>query len=608
MNNILIGMAGHIDHGKTTFIEKMTNKNLDTLPEEKSRNMTIDIGFTDLDLDSDTKVGLVDVPGHEKFIKNMASGISGVNFVILIIAVDDGIMPQTIEHFEIIKLMNIKNGIVVLTKKDLVSKERFIEVKKECEKFFENSFFKGNIYSVDINDRKTYDDIKKIILEKIKKSDNVNLNKSNFRMNVDRVFNVRGVGKILTGTILTGEIFKNDIKRIYPQNIEVRIKNIQNHGVDVNSLSSYKRCALNIATEKIEIKRGDIIADFLYITDNLDVNFFLLPKIKKIKNNHRIRINIGTKEVIGRVVIIGKNYIFGGEKCFAKLLLDEKIAVDFRDIGIVRDFSPVTTIGNIIVINPNSKLKSRYDEKYTEMLNLLNVEDELEFLENRVYYGKYENFSEDNIQKLIANKKIILLDKKYITHRNFEELSEKIEKYLIDFHRDNHLKLGEDKNILYNTFVKEENLTGKDFEKFLELSDFKIDKEIVSLKNYKIKLTKEEKKIKEEIFSIYKNQKFDLKKFDRSVEYDEIFIKMHRYMVENNFIINLGNDYYILSGFLKECNKILEEYFVKNKELTISKFREILKINRNSAIILLEYLDKVKFTRKIGNYRVLRKN
>lgn len=347
MKNILIGLAGHIDHGKTTLIQNLTGVNTDSLPEEKKRGMTIDIGFTELNLDG-TSIGIIDVPGHEKFIKNMTAGITGINFVIMVIACNDGVMPQTIEHFEIVNLLGVKNGIIVLTKKDISTELQYHNTLTQCKQYFKNTFLENKIFVIDKNDLSTYGSLKSFIAREISY---VFLNDSNnFRLNVDRVFSIKGFGTIVTGTIISGKVAVNDVLTLYPKNLQVRVKNIQHHNKDVNFLESGQRCALNISdVDKNDITRGDVLAttNSLYTSDKIDVLFTLLPHIKKIKTNHRIRINIGTDEIIGRIIFHDKNYICGGESALAHLILESSLTGTFHDIGIVRNFTPVYTLSLI---------------------------------------------------------------------------------------------------------------------------------------------------------------------------------------------------------------------------------------------------------------------
>lgn len=566
MSNIIIATLGHIDHGKTTLIKKLTNKNLDTLPEEKKRNMTIDIGFTDLKLTNDT-AGLIDVPGHEKFIKNMSAGVCGANFIILVIACDDGIMPQTVEHFEIASLLGIKNGIIVLTKKDMVSSKQYNKVFEEVQKYFKNTFLENKIYSID-------DDIKNILNREIK---NVKIKEgSHFKMNVDRVFNILGVGEIITGSTLSGMVKVGEIKTLYPQKKEVRIKNIQNHNKNVDSLGSHKRCAINISQEKAS--RGNVLADFMYVSRSFDIYF---ETKEMIKNNQRIRLNINANEVIGRVYLYEKNIL---KKGYAKIILEKDIPIYYNDIGVVRNYSPVKTLGKVIILNPNSTQKLRFDDNYIDMLKIFhqNIDDDLKLLEHRILYlCEYNKLDSENIKILLENKKIYPING-YMHEKELQKILCEIQEILDEFYKNNHLKMG----------IKKENLKYKNIEEILKYSDFIVKNNLVIDKNYKIKLTKDEKEIKEKIFKYYKNQRYDFKEMDLENT------PLHTYMVEQEFIIYLGKNSYILNGYLKECKKVLTQFFNENNALSIPQFRKLLGLKRDCAIILLEYLDKIGFTKK----------
>ena len=622
MKNILIGLAGHIDHGKTTLIQNLTGVNTDSLPEEKKRGMTIDIGFTELNLDG-TSIGIIDVPGHEKFIKNMTAGITGINFVIMVIACNDGVMPQTIEHFEIVNLLGVKNGIIVLTKKDISTELQYHNTLTQCKQYFKNTFLENKIFVIDKNDLSTYGSLKSFIAREISY---VFLNDSNnFRLNVDRVFSIKGFGTIVTGTIISGKVAVNDVLTLYPKNLQVRVKNIQHHNKDVNFLESGQRCALNISdVDKNDITRGDVLAttNSLYTSDKIDVLFTLLPHIKKIKTNHRIRINIGTDEIIGRIIFHDKNYICGGESALAHLILESSLTGTFHDIGIVRNFTPVYTIGNIKILKITSNMNKRYDNNYFSFLKQLCSDNSDEIVSSLLlYYNilseseilKFINFKElDIIYKLLSNNSIIKLDKRYIHIKTYYKLLDNLKTYLKKYHIANHLESGIDKATLKTACFS--LFTIKEFNEFLNyystLESISISNDKISLKSFKVRLNKEEKKMKEVIFSIYKNNKFNLIPFDKIIltQTDiRLFREMHKYMLENDFIVELKNNNYILKGFLKESIKIISDYFASNSTLTLSQGRQLLNCDRDSVILILEYLDKLKITKKLDNYRVLNK-
>ena len=438
MKNILIGMAGHIDHGKTTIIKYLTGKDTDTLPEEKKRGITIDIGFSYFKTSGNKKIGIIDVPGHEKFIKNMVAGISGVNYIILVIACDDGIMPQTVEHFNIAKLLNIKNGMIVLSKTDLVDDEKKEKLKKEIKEFAKNSFLENSLITeVSNKDILSYERLKKLLekdLEKISFSKNLET-EENFRMNIDRSFSVTGFGTVVTGTVSHGSISKGEIATIYPLNEKTKIKKIEIFGDEVENINSGSRCALNISNiEKGKIKRGDIV----YIsnskdTEKIDVEIEILNK-NEIKNNQRVRLYLGTREIFGRIRILGTENIIGAGKHLVQITFEERVLCFYNELGIVRTYSPLNTIGGIRVLKTDAEKVKRDD---------------------KIYFEKIYNISKYGLQK--EDKKV-----------NFIEILEK-------YHNENPLKRGITKPELKNIYFK--NLSSKDFDETINSDDnLKIEK------------------------------------------------------------------------------------------------------------------------------------
>lgn len=573
MKNILIGMAGHIDHGKTTIIKYLTGKDTDTLPEEKKRGITIDIGFSYFKTSENKKIGIIDVPGHEKFIKNMVAGISGVNYIILVIACDDGIMPQTVEHFNIAKLLNIKNGMIVLSKTDLVDDEKKEKLKKEIKKFVKSSFLENSLITeVSNKDILSYERLKKVLekdLEKISFSENLEI-KENFRMSIDRCFSVTGFGTVVTGTISNGNISKGEIVTIYPLNEKVKIKKIEIFGDEVENINFGNRCALNISNiEKRKIKRGDIVYISNYKdTEKIDAEIEILNK-NEIKNNQRVRLYLGTREIFGRIRILGTENIIGAGKHLIQITFEERVLCFYNELGIVRTYSPSNTIGGIRVLKTDAEKVKRDD---------------------KVYFEKIYNISKYGLQK--ENKKV-----------NFIEILER-------YHSENPLKRGITKSNLKNIYFK--NLNSKDFEEIINNDDnLKIekisDKTYVSLKDFKVKLNKEQKKLKDKIFEIYKKNGFDICSYeDIKLNFlEKDFDLLHDYMVDEGMITFLEDNYYILKGFLKEAEKKILKVIEEKNKIYISEVREILNIDRKKALIILNKLDKMKIIKQEKDYRIL---
>lgn len=617
MRDIVVGMAGHIDHGKTTVVKYLTGVDTDTLPEEKSRGMTINLGFTQIKFDDGSRVGLIDVPGHEKFIKNMSAGVSGVDYLLMVIACDDGIMPQTEEHFQILKLFGVKKGMILLTKRDLVDEKRYEEVKKQCREYFKGSFLENSpLLPLSITDIESYNTLKNLLKEELKKID-LEEKERYFRMDIDRVFSVKGFGCVVTGTVKSGKISVGDTLTIYPQNKMVKVKGLESHGEKKDSIGTGNRCAINLAgIESSEIKRGDIIGKSLLTGDKIECKLTLLESSPKIKNNHRIRLNIGTDEIIGRVKIYEKNYILAGESAFVQIDLEEVLGGVLKERGIVRNYSPISTIGGIELLDFSKKEFNRKDTKQIELLKVLSQEDNEKKVEELIKIDReleniFSLFGEEiSLENLIETKKVFLLDKKYI-HRDI--LLEKIS-IIVDelekFYSENRLVRGILKSQIKERYFK--NYSLKDYNKFFDLDLVKekiiVVDELVALKEFKIRLNKEEKNMKEEIFSYYKEQKFNLKPYSYYLEVTKdknLFEKVHRYMVEEGFIQYLEEEYYILNGYLKESTKLITNFLEKNRKIQVKEAKEVLNNSRDSSILILRKLDTLKVTKNIDGVRVL---
>lgn len=617
MRDIVVGMAGHIDHGKTTVVKYLTGVDTDTLPEEKSRGMTINLGFTQIKFDDGSRVGLIDVPGHEKFIKNMSAGVSGVDYLLMVIACDDGIMPQTEEHFQILKLFGVKKGMILLTKRDLVDEKRYEEVKKQCREYFKGSFLENSpLLPLSIINIESYNTLKNLLKDELKKID-LEEKERYFRMDIDRVFSVKGFGCVVTGTVKSGKISVGDTLTIYPQNKMVKVKGLESHGEKKDSIGTGNRCAINLAgIESSEIKRGDIIGKSLLTGDKIECKLTLLENSPKIKNNHRIRLNIGTDEIIGRVKIYEKNYILAGEIAFVQIDLEEILGGVLKERGIVRNYSPISTIGGIELLDFSKKEFNRKDTKQIELLKVLSQEDNEKKVEELIKIDReleniFSLFGEKiSLENLIETKKVFLLDKKYIYRDTLLEKISIIVDELEKFYSENRLVRGILKSQIKERYFK--NYSLKDYNKFFDLDLVKekitVVDELVALKEFKIRLNKEEKNMKEEIFSYYKEQKFNLKPYSYYLEVTKdknLFEQVHRYMVEEGFIQYLEEEYYILNGYLKESTKLITNFLEKNRKIQVKEAKEVLNNSRDSSILILRKLDTLKVTKNIDGVRVL---
>ena len=625
MRNVIIGTAGHIDHGKTTVVKGLTGQDTDTLPEEKARGMTIDLGFTFFTLSNGRKVGIVDVPGHEKFIKNMAAGVTGIDIILFVIACDDGIKPQTLEHADIINILGVKRGIILLTKRDLVDENKVLELKKNVKELFKNSYLENSpILEISEKDSKSFEKLKEVLEKEILKIEEDRAENRDFRLDIDRVFSVKGFGTVVTGTSKNSRISVGDIVTVYPQMKEAKIKGIENHGNKLEILEAGNRCALNINIDSKEIRRGNIIAkkNSLIISNRVDCIFTLLKRSSNVKNNQRIRINIGTEELIGRVKIFLEDEIFSGDKKFVQIEFEKESAFSVGDVGIVRSFSPIATIGGIEIINIPKERAKRKDLKYLERLEILSSKNKYKKIESIVlnsgdifmtkesielFLG--EKISETEIENSQNIEKIF--DDIYINTGKLENLKNKILEYLEQYHQKYPLAIGIKRSELKNRFF--ENYSIKVYnivlEYFRKKNIIEMHEEYVFKKDFKIKLNKEQKKMKDEIFSIYKKGGFTPQKIEdisNLFKDKDFFSAVHSYMVNNSFLVELKEGNFMLKGFFMESEKKLREYLEKNRKITLGEARELFGVSRKSILLILEKLDENGVTKRIDEYRILK--
>ena len=375
MKHFVLGTAGHVDHGKTALIKALTGVDTDRLKEEKERGITIELGFASLTLPSGHTIGIVDVPGHERFIKNMVSGAAGIDLVMLVIAADEGIMPQTKEHLHICSLLGITKGLVALTKIDLVEKDWLELVKSETAEFLQGSFLEGApIIPVSAIKQENLADLVKAIDETVgqiavKADDGI------FRLPVDRVFTMKGFGTVVTGTLISDHIKVGEEVQILPAEISSRIRGIQVHNLPVDEALSGQRTAINLqGVEKSSVNRGDVLVRPQTVSPSQRLDTFveyLSTNTKNLKNRALVRLHTGTSEIIARIVLLISNELKPGEKTFAQLVLAKEDVIVAGDHFVLRSYSPVTTIGGGLIFDPLPSKHKRHNGKVISDLNIL---------------------------------------------------------------------------------------------------------------------------------------------------------------------------------------------------------------------------------------------
>ncbi len=637
--DIIVGTAGHIDHGKTALVKALTGVDADRFPEEKLRGITIDIGFAELRLD-DLQIGLVDVPGHEKFVKNMLAGASGIDLVLLIIASDEGVMPQTREHFEICRLLEIKTGLIVLTKKDLVDEELLELVKLDAQELVENSFLE-NAPMIELSAKtgEGIEEFKKILRETASKIPN-RKNETVARLPIDRSFSVKGFGAVATGTLISGEIKESDELEILPIGKKVRVRGLQTHGKTVKAAHAGQRTAVNLGgIDHAEIVRGMVLAmaNILRPTQIFDAEIEVLKDAKHaLKSRQRVRVHIGTIEALARVQVLNNaGEITKGEKDFVQLRLEIPIVTIPNERFILRSYSPQITIAGGKILDALAIKHRRKDiENIRKYLgSLIEAENDKAkqlklFLETANEHGltfsdlqARTGWRDEILKKAIAEnttqKAIIEAESFYVARTPFDDLAAKTLAEIANHHQREPLAKG----ILRET-LREKIFTRIALEIFkttlsaLE-KDGKIaaEKDIVRLVSHSLELSAEEKLLRERFQKIYKTAKLEVPKLDEvclEVIKNTKLTKEHarkifQLLVNAGEIVKVTEEFYFGREAIDDLVKNVRNFADQTSDrlIDVPKFKDIADISRKYAIPLLEYFDRERITRRAGDKRLI---
>lgn len=628
MSHFIIGTAGHIDHGKTSLVKALTGMDTDVLKEEKERNITIDIGFAFLGND----ITIIDVPGHERFIKNMLAGVSTIDFTLFVIAADDGIMPQTREHLDILNLLQVKDGVIVLTKAGMVEPDWLELVQEEIKEGVKGTFLEGKpIFVVDSLSGRGIEDLKRMILEK-KENHPPRMDKGIFKLPVDRVFTMKGFGTIVTGTILSGKIKEGDRLSLQPKDIEVRVKGLQSHGVNKQELVVGDRAAINLHGVAVdEIERGNVLVSTGYLEPSyiFTGKFYLLQSAKELENRTRVRVHAGTNEVLGRIVLLDRDLIRPGESCFAEFRLEEKMNISPEERFVVRSYSPQITIGGGQILTINAKKSKRFDNELSEVLSLIEKGDQNKLVEETIFMSLYrpmnlteiskkvawsESETQKAIEKLQGEKKIVRIGKEvkreYYHKANYEELQKKVSDILEKFHKEFTHKDGMSKEELKTkiTSVLDQEL----FDAVLSImSQNRIDitSNLISLKKFSVQIDAKMQKAIDSVLDCYNDDGFMPKTVKELSEELGLPFKDARQfagmLASKGAIVKIDEDFYIAKESLEKGKDLIKAEILKNGTLKLGRISELLGSSRKYVVPIMEYLDKTGFTKRNGDVREL---
>jgi selenocysteine-specific elongation factor len=634
MKSIVIGTAGHIDHGKSTLVKALTGTDPDRLKEEKERGITIDIGFASLQLDPGVQVGFIDVPGHERFIKNMLAGVGGIDAVILVVAADESIMPQTREHFDICKLLEVPAGIAVITKSDLVDSELLELVRSELAHYLRNSFLEGApMIAVSAQSGIGLDDLRLALLDLAGSVPRKSI-ETVFRLPVDRCFSLHGFGTIVTGTVLSGMIQKDQEVEIYPTGRKVRVRNLQVYGQTVKAASAGQRAALNLSNVQVdEIQRGmelSVSGRFIPVT-SFEASIHLLAHSPvALKKQSRVRVHHGTSEVLGFVSPIGSKELGPGESCFARLRLESPILAIPGDPFIIRRTSPMVTIGGGRVVNSLARLSARYDsDKATEELRTFesgDLKDRILGLARRSLFAGVEEGDilsqtmeprvavQTTLSSLAKSNQLKVLSEHpccVMEMSSFVQLAEKALSAVKEFHQKEPLAPGILKGQLHSSALRlTSQTTFRGILDHLSSQDLVvIEQDCVRLRGYESALSGQESLAKHEIEQVFLAAGWKVPSLDEVLASLTVpknqALRLVTMLTKEGKLIKISESLYFHASSISQLRDLLAEYRKGSDRIDVGAFKELTAISRRYAIPLLEYLDRKKITRRVGDYRLI---
>ena len=635
MKHFVLGTAGHVDHGKTALIKALTGIDTDRLKEEKQRGITIELGFASLTLPSGQILGIVDVPGHEKFIKNMVSGAAGIDLVLMVIAADEGIMPQTKEHLNICSLLGISKGIVALTKTDLVEKDWLNLVQSEITDFLKGTFLEGApIIPVSAVKEEGLSDLIQALdsmISKIAEKTDDGI----FRLPVDRVFTMKGFGTVVTGTLASDHIKTGEEVQILPENIAARIRGIQVHNHPVEEAWAGQRTAINLqGIEKSVINRGNVLVrpHTVWPSQRLDVLVeFLAANSRNLKNRALVRLHTGTSEIISRIILLEKDELTPGEKGFAQIVLSDKDVVVAGDHFVLRSYSPITTIGGGQIIDPLPKKHKRLNNKIIEDLNMLqkgNVQEKISVILERAGFtgiglqrlvfrlGIRAKKIREALENLFSGKKAFLLDSEetiVISAHFFNQLEEIVIRIITAYHQKNPLKEGISKEELKGSLGND--VSPKLFNMVMGSLNKKetviSDKDNVRLAKHQVELAGDLDSLRQDIAGIYDEAGLTpssltevINQFGNRKTKAQSIINL---MLKEGDLIKINEELCFSRKLLDNLQNDYTKLLMKDGQATPASFKELTGLSRKYIIPLMEYFDMNKLTVRVGDHRVLRK-
>lgn len=634
MAPIILGTAGHIDHGKTSLIKALTGVDTDRLKEEKLRGITIELGFASLTLPNGQRLGIVDVPGHERFVRHMLAGATGMDMVALIIAADEGVMPQTREHLEICQLLRVKRGLVVLTKVDLVDEEWLALVEEDVRQFLQGTFLAtAPIVRFSAVTGEGKEELLRVLTDlaqQVPPKPSTGI----FRLPIDRVFTIKGFGTVVTGTTISGRLRVGEQVMIYPPELPARVRNLQVHEENVEEVLAGCRTAINLqGVDKAELSRGMVVATpgALLTTTRLDARLEMLPDAPRpLKNRRAVKLHTGTSEVIATAILLDRDELAPGDTGLVQFLLEEPVAVKPFDRFVIRELSPAATSGGGQFLHVNPPKHRRLQEVVIQGLEFLErasgPEQVIFYLQEAGVGGRSRqellqllNATSEALElwlrELADNKQLTVYDPdncRCVLTATIRELQQQVRDILQQFHRSQPLKLGLPKEELRRRLpdaleMRLFNYLLQDLEAQRQIV---IDKELVRLASHRVVLGEEQEKLAQKLEALYRQSGLTpptLKEAAAAVRTEGAQLQeILKLLVSQGKLVKVKEDLYFHADVIASLRAKLIAYLQQHGEISVPQFKDLTQTSRKFTIPLLEYFDTSRVTVRVGENRRLR--
>ena len=629
--HVIVGTAGHIDHGKTELVKALTGIDTDRLAEEKRRGITIDLGFAHLDAGPDLKLGLVDVPGHERFVRNMLAGVGGIDLVLLVVAADESIMPQTREHFDICRLLGIRKGLVVLTKMDLVDPDLVELVKLEAQEFFKGSFLEGApVVAVSSKTGEGLEELRQAlttVAREVEPKDS----RRRFRLPIDRVFIMRGFGTVTTGTMVSGSLQAESEVEVYPIGKRVRVRGLQVHNQARRIATAGQRTAVNLSgVEAGSLRRGMVLATpgKFQTSNRIDCLLDLLPSARPLKYGAPVHFHTGTAELEARLYYLDRRAgLRPGDSAYTQARFKEPLLVLPGDRFIVRQFSPVITIGGGVVLD-NRPPEHHASQGWKARLDALAGGDPEKVLEALLQDSTYglaqsdivsrtgwlEGELEDAARSLEAEGLAVRIheDPTWLVHAEPHRIAlQRVVDFLGEFHKKNPLTPGVSKEQLRSSRFPDapaffaEALSRR----LVQQGRIELDGEMVRLAGYRIEFQQDEQEARERIISLFREAALKapmMRELLPKLPVDPSRArKILQTLLREGVLVKVSQDLVFHRESVERLKSLLKEHKSRSKTIGVPAFKNLAGISRKYAIPLLEYLDREKITRRVGDERLI---